>query len=53
MYDDKFQRVEEKYLLTKKEKAAFLKMAKSHLEKDKYFYSEIHNIYFDTKKIMI
>ena len=49
MYDAKFQRVEEKYLLTKKEKAAFLKMAKSHLEKDKYFYSEIHNIYFDTK----
>lgn len=49
MYGAKFQRVEEKYLLTKKEKAAFLKMTKSHLEKDKYFYSEIHNIYFDTK----
>ena len=49
MYDAKFQRVEEKYLLTKEEKEKFLKMTKKHLEKDKYFYSEIHNIYFDTR----
>lgn len=42
-----FRRVEQKYLLTKKEKDDFLKDIKKHIQKDNYFESKICNIYFD------
>lgn len=49
MYDKHFQRVEEKYLVTGKEKEVFLEKLDNYIKKDKYFKSEIHNIYFDTE----
>jgi SPX domain protein involved in polyphosphate accumulation len=49
MYDNHFQRVEEKYLITSDKKEEFLKKTSDYLKKDKFFASEIHNIYFDTK----
>ena len=48
MYNNIFQRVEEKYLITKEQKDNLLKEIGNNLEKDKYFKSSIHNIYFDT-----
>lgn len=48
MYNNIFQRVEEKYLITKEQKDNLLKEIGNSLEKDKYFKSSIHNIYFDT-----
>lgn len=50
MYDNHFQRVEEKYLMTKEQKEEFLTKISDHLKKDKFFVSEIHNIYFDTEQ---
>lgn len=49
MYENVFQRVEEKYLLTKKQKELLFKKINSYLEKDEFFESTICNIYFDTK----
>lgn len=49
MYISNFERVEEKYYLTKGMKQEFLKRINEHIEKDKYFESNIHNIYLDTK----
>lgn len=48
MYDKYFKRVEEKYLITSKEKEILLDKIKDYIHKDKFFKSEIHNIYFDT-----
>lgn len=48
MYDSYFQRVEEKYLIKKEEKKQLLQKIDNYITKDKYFESEIHNIYFDT-----
>ena len=47
MYDNHFQRVEEKYLLNEEQKEIFLKKIKTYIEKDKFYISNIHNIYFD------
>lgn len=47
MYDYKFQRIEEKYLLDKKTKEKLLSRISNYIEKDKFFNSNIHNIYFD------
>lgn len=49
MYDNHFQRVEEKYLLTQIQKEELLKKIDPYIEKDKFFESKIHNIYFDTE----
>lgn len=49
MYDNHFQRVEEKYLLTQIQKEELLRKIDSYIEKDKFFESKIHNIYFDTE----
>ena len=43
-----FRRVESKYLVKDKEYKQILEKSKKYLEKDKYFKSEILNIYFDT-----
>lgn len=48
MYENHFQRVEEKYLITSNEKEEFLTKIDKYIKKDKFFRSEIHNIYFDT-----
>lgn len=49
MNENIFQRVEQKYVLTKDQKENLLKEIDEHIEKDKYFESTICNIYFDTK----
>lgn len=43
-----FDRVEKKYLITKKEQNTILKFVKKNMQKDDYFESEVFNIYFDT-----
>lgn len=43
-----FDRVEKKYLITPVEKKKILGFVEKNMEKDKYFKSEIFNIYFDT-----
>ncbi|MBR1884684.1 MAG: polyphosphate polymerase domain-containing protein [Clostridia bacterium] len=43
-----FERVETKYLLSKDEYEQLLKIIEEHLEKDKYFFNTICNVYFDT-----
>ena len=43
-----FKRTEQKYLLTKKQYDELLEEMKSKFDKDKYFESNIENIYFDT-----
>jgi len=43
-----FGRVEKKYLITAKQKKAFLKQIKEHMEKDGYYKSGVMNLYFDT-----
>lgn len=48
MYNDIFQRIEEKYLITEEKKTKLLNKISSHIECDDYFKSSIHNIYFDT-----
>lgn len=48
MYDKYFQRIEEKYLITGKQKEKLLGKINEFIEEDKFFKSEIHNIYFDT-----
>lgn len=48
MYENIFNRIEEKYLITKEEYKKFIERINSYIEKDKYFESTICNIYFDT-----
>ena len=47
MYVNVFQRVEQKYLLTKKQKQKLFHKIGSYLIKDDYYQSTISNIYFD------
>ena len=48
MHEQIFDRVEKKYLITKRQKARLLKTIKKHMKKDSYFRSEVYNLYFDT-----
>lgn len=48
MDEKKFNRVEKKYLLKKSDYDFLLSEVKRHMKKDKYFHSEVYNIYFDT-----
>ncbi len=48
MYENIFQRVEEKYILTKKERDQILEKIAPYIKKDKFYESKICNIYFDT-----
>ena len=43
-----FNRVEKKYLIQKSDYDFLLAEIKKHMEKDRYFRSEVYNIYFDT-----
>ncbi|MBQ7802501.1 polyphosphate polymerase domain-containing protein [Candidatus Saccharibacteria bacterium] len=49
MDDKTIERIEEKYLITSKEKTELLKAIKSNLRKDEFFSEEVLSIYFDTK----
>lgn len=50
MYDNHFERVEEKYLISNKQMKVLLNRFSKYITKDKYFKNAIHNIYFDTKQ---
>lgn len=43
-----FERVEKKYLITEKQKTKLIRLIRKHMQKDKYFRSEVANLYFDT-----
>lgn len=47
MNEKVFDRVEKKYLITKDQKEALLKLITKNLKKDGYFHSDVMNIYFD------
>lgn len=47
MKGNKFERVEQKYILTKKEYINIQKLIKEYFHKDIYYESKISNIYFD------
>jgi len=47
MYDNVFKRIEQKYLITKKQYDNLIKNINQNIEKDKYYKSNINNIYFD------
>ena len=47
MYNDIFNRVEEKYLLDRSQKNKLFFEIKNHITKDKFYKSNILNIYFD------
>lgn len=47
MEDKVFDRIEKKYFITSKQKRKFLNIIKEHMKKDKYFKSEVLNLYFD------
>jgi len=49
MYNKCFQRVEEKYLLSKERKGELLKQIDKYIIRDEHFRSFMRNIYFDTK----
>ena len=42
-----FDRVEKKYLITSAQKKKLLSEIKKHMKEDKYFHSEVINLYFD------
>lgn len=44
-----FQRIEQKYILTREQKEKFIQIAKNHLRDDEYGPSTICNIYYDNK----
>ena len=47
MNENIFRRIEQKYLLTEKQKEALLKLIDVYIKKDDYYEREICNIYFD------
>ena len=47
MYNDIFNRIEEKYFLNKEQRDNLLLEIKNHITKDKFYESNILNIYFD------
>ena len=49
MDEKKFERVEKKYLIDATTRKKLLNVIEKNMEKDKYFKSEIFNIYFDTE----
>lgn len=50
MYENKFNRVEQKYLITKEQYQNLFNKIDEHIEKDKYYNSKICNIYFDNEQ---
>lgn len=49
MYEDVFNRIELKYLLSEKQHNEFINKIKDYVKKDKYYLSKICNIYFDNE----
>ena len=47
-YQAVFKRYEKKFMLTREQKAALLKVMEGHMKLDEYGRSTIRNIYFDT-----
>ena len=45
--EDKIDRIEKKYLITKAKKQEMLELIKGNMEKDSYYQSDIFNLYFD------
>ena len=50
MYENVFQRVEQKYILSKEQRDNLLEKINEYVEKDPYFESKICNIYFDNNE---
>lgn len=48
MDDKKIERIEEKYLITKDEKATLMRAIKDKLKRDKYYKEDVISLYFDT-----
>lgn len=46
---DTFQRVEDKYRISRREALEILREMKGHIKKDDYFQYTVHNIYYDSK----
>ncbi len=51
MYENIFNRIEQKYLLSTKQYSDFMKMIKQFIKEDEYFSSVICNIYFDNDNL--
>ncbi len=49
MIQEVFERTEKKYIITAVQKEKLLKMIGRYIKQNKYFFSEIRNIYFDTE----
>ncbi len=49
MYENVFKRVEEKYVLNKKQKEKFFQKVNPYLQPNRFFEATICNIYFDTQ----
>ena len=49
MYNDKFNRVEEKYFLNKEQRDNLLLELDNYITKDTFYKSNILNIYFDNE----
>ena len=49
MEENVFDRIEKKYLITERQKKALLAIIKKNLSKDKYYKSEVYNLYFDNQ----
>lgn len=50
MYENVFQRVEQKYIISKEQRDNLLEKINEYVEKDPYFESKICNIYFDNNE---
>lgn len=49
MYESNFNRIEQKYLLTREQYKSLFNKINDYIEKDKYYSSKICNIYFDNE----
>ncbi len=47
---DTFKRVEDKYIMTKKQAARFMELCSSHLKEDTYFRYTVRSVYFDSER---
>ena len=50
MYENNFNRIEQKYLLTKNQYKSLFNKINEYIEKDKYYNSKICNVYFDNEQ---
>lgn len=50
MMEEVFRRIEKKYLLTQKQKSELLNIIKQYIQQNKYYFSSICNVYYDTER---